>query len=95
LGCLISDYLTFFTTSPEPAPLLLLSIDNLQSFITFGYILRKVLETILSDKEIVLDPDATNRVVLVKELCVDIFCVFGIFEVDLFEGVAGEVTMEL
>ena len=87
-------YSTFHTHLPKPTFLLLLPINNLQRLITLRYIPRQILIPILNNKDIILDPDAPNRVVLVEELCVDVFGVLGVFEVDFFKGVAGEITAQ-
>jgi hypothetical protein len=86
-------------TSPKPTFLLLLlllkfSINNLQRRIAFWHSRCQILIPILRNQDIILDPDTTDGIIFVKKILIDVFCVLGIFEVDFFEGVAGEITVE-
>lgn len=93
-------WITFSPKDHLPKPtfllfllLLKLPINNLQRRIAFRHSRRQILIPILRNQNIILDPDSTNRIVLIKQILINILGVLRVFEVDFFEGVAGEVTV--
>jgi hypothetical protein len=68
-----------------------ISADDLTRLLAFGSS-GKDLISIFCDEDVVFYPHAANRVVFLKEGGVDVYRVAGVFEVDLFKGVAGEIA---
>jgi hypothetical protein len=77
--------------SESKQALLIALVDNLQGLRPFGR-RGQILVSIGRDQNVVLDPHASNGVVLIQQGAVDIFAEFGGFEVYLFESVAMEVS---
>jgi hypothetical protein len=60
-----------------------LPINNSQRLLALGR-RRQILISVLRDQDIVFDPHASHRVVLLQELLVDVLRIFGILQVDVF-----------
>jgi hypothetical protein len=77
-----------FSNLPKPALLLLhrlliLCIDDIQRRLAFRCC-RQILKSILGDQDVVFDSYASNWVVVLQKIFIDIFRIFGVFKIDFF-----------
>jgi hypothetical protein len=68
-----------------------ISADDPTCFLAFRSSGQNVIP-VFCDEDVVFYPHAADRVVFLEEGSVDVYRVVRVFEVDLFEGVAGEIA---